>query len=478
MDGRDVGRYVVFDEIAVGGMAAVHIGRLLGTAGFSRTVAMKRLHRQFAGDPEFVAMFLDEARIAGRIRHPNVVSTLDVVNLDNELYLVMDYVQGESIAHLMRSLGQSNAKMPPGIAVSIACEMLAGLHAAHEATDDRGEPLGIVHRDVSPQNVLVGTDGIARVVDFGVAKAVGRIQTTREGQIKGKTAYMAPEQIRGRPVDRRTDVYSASVVLWEMLTGERLFKSDSAAGAMTQVLEKVIPPPGSIVPGIAAGLDAAVLRGLSRDAADRFATARELGRVLEEVCARESAMRIGDWVRQVAGQVLDERAQRITRIERSSLDGPTPPPGAAPPTLAPGRSDVETVASLVGTASESMPHSLRRRVRVLGWTAGVVALAGVLSTVGMARRSRPGHDPSAVPAAIPSLVADTPPPSAPQPPAASDVPPAASVVPSPPPASSSVHNVPTTPTAPTAPTPRPRARCTPPYTVDKDGIHIPKPWCL
>ncbi|HEY6462542.1 MAG TPA: serine/threonine-protein kinase, partial [Polyangiaceae bacterium] len=231
MDGRVVGRYAVFDEIAVGGMATVHVGRLLGPAGFSRTVAMKHLHKQFAGDPEFVAMFLDEARIAARIRHPNVVSTLDVVTLDGELYLVMDYVAGESVAHLLRGLRRRDAFVPPRIAVTIACDMLAGLHAAHEATDDHGQPLGIVHRDVSPQNVLVGTDGSARVVDFGVAKAAGRMQTTREGQVKGKAAYMAQEQLRGGAVDRRTDVYSAAVVLWETLTGERLFKSDTPAGA-------------------------------------------------------------------------------------------------------------------------------------------------------------------------------------------------------------------------------------------------------
>jgi len=456
-------------------MAAVHIGRLLGTAGFSRTVAMKRMHRQFAGDPEFVAMFLDEARIAGRVRHPNVVSTLDVVNLDGELYLVMDYVQGESVAHLMRSLVQSKAKMPPGIAVSIACETLAGLHAAHEANDDRGEPLGIVHRDVSPQNILVGTDGIARVVDFGVAKAAGRMQTTREGQVKGKSAYMAPEQLRGWPVDRRTDVYSASVVLWEMLAGERLFKADIPAGVMTQVLEKVIPPPSSIAAGISAGLDAAILRGLSRDPADRFATARELGQVLEEVCARESAMKIGDWVRQVAGRVLDERAQRVARIERLSLDEPTPPPVPLPSTLASARSEAETIASLVGTASASVQRPVRRRVRAIGWTAGVVALAGVVSVVALARRGRPVNDPAAVPVAIPSPVVTVLPPSGSQTPAVSDAPPAATGVPSAPPPSTFVHHG---PTVPVAPAPRPSAGCTPPYTLDKDGIHIPKPWCL
>ncbi|HSQ67748.1 MAG TPA: serine/threonine-protein kinase, partial [Polyangiaceae bacterium] len=219
---RVIGRYVLCDAIASGGMATVHLGRLLGPVGFSRTVAIKRLHPHFARDPEFVAMFLDEARLAARIRHPNVVSTLDVVVLQGELFVVMDYVHGEALSKLIRA----NGAVPPPIAASIIAGVLYGLHAAHEAKTDDGAPLHIVHRDISPQNVLVGVDGSARVVDFGVAKAVGRLQTTREGALKGKIAYMSPEQISTDSVDRRTDIYAASVVLWEMLTGKRLYQAD------------------------------------------------------------------------------------------------------------------------------------------------------------------------------------------------------------------------------------------------------------
>ena len=195
-----VGRYALFDEIASGGMATVHLGRLLGPSGFARTVAIKRLHPQFAKDPEFVAMFLDEARLAARIRHPNVVSTLDVVARRRRA-LPRDGVRrrasrsrgSREVARATasdRSRCRSSARSIAGV--------LHGLHAAHEATSERGEPLGIVHRDVSPQNVLVGVDGVARVLDFGVAKAAGRVQTTRDGQIKGKLAYMAPEQLTGK----------------------------------------------------------------------------------------------------------------------------------------------------------------------------------------------------------------------------------------------------------------------------------------
>src|SRR5262245_3092434 len=179
---RVVGRYALYGEIASGGMATVHFERLLGPVGFSRTVAIKRLHPQFAKDPEFVSMFLDEARLAARIRHPNVVATLDVVATKGELFLVMEYVQGESLSRLARAVMARGENLPPRIVASIMCGVLHGLHAAHEARDQRGEPLGIVHRDVSPQNVLVGIDGTARVVDFGVAKASGRHQSTRKGK--------------------------------------------------------------------------------------------------------------------------------------------------------------------------------------------------------------------------------------------------------------------------------------------------------
>ncbi|MGH7280352.1 MAG: serine/threonine-protein kinase, partial [Polyangiaceae bacterium] len=230
-----MGRYALYAEIASGGMATVHFGRLLGPVGFSRTVAIKRLHPQFAKDPEFVSMFLDEARLAARIRHPNVVPTLDVVATQGELFLVIDYVQGESLSKLVRGARGRGQRVPPRIVATILSGSLHGLHAAHEARNERGEPLNIVHRDISPQNILVGTDGVARVLDFGVAKAAGRIQTTREGQLKGKLAYMAPEQLSG-DVSRKTDVYAAAVVLWEALTGRRLFTGENEAAILGKVI--------------------------------------------------------------------------------------------------------------------------------------------------------------------------------------------------------------------------------------------------
>ncbi len=315
-EGRVIGRYVLYDALAAGGMATVHIGRILGEAGFSRSVAIKRLHPQFAHDPEFVSMFLEEARLAARIRHPNVVPVVDVVSMDSELFLVMDYIQGETLAHLTRITRERNRIVPLQIALAIASDMLAGLHAAHEARDENGTALGIVHRDVSPHNVMIGHDGVARVLDFGIAKASSTIEATREGSVKGKFSYMAPEQFRSKPVDRRTDVFAASIVLWEMLTGERLFVAEEQASIMAKVLMDNIKPPGMVTGGLPPAVDALVLRGLERDVNKRFPSALAMAQEIENLrlnIARPTE--VGTWVDRIAGDTLKRRAKRLAQIE-------------------------------------------------------------------------------------------------------------------------------------------------------------------
>jgi serine/threonine-protein kinase len=316
---RVVGRYALYGEIAAGGMATVHFGRLLGPVGFSRTVAIKRLHPQFAKDPEFVSMFLDEARLAARIRHPNVVPTLDVVATQGELFLVMDYVQGESLSRLIRASRDRGERIPIRMASAIIGGALHGLHAAHEAKNERGEPLHIVHRDISPQNVLVGTDGVARVLDFGVAKAAGRVQTTREGQLKGKLAYMAPEQINGQ-VTRQTDVYAAAIVLWETLTGQRLFAGENEGQILSKVMGELVQPPSVVAPELPVGVDEVVLRGLAREPAHRYATAREFAIALERCAGIASSTEVGEWVEAIAHPALTKRAEKIAEIESSSAN--------------------------------------------------------------------------------------------------------------------------------------------------------------
>jgi eukaryotic-like serine/threonine-protein kinase len=336
---RTVGRYAIHGIIAAGGMATVHFGRLLGPIGFSRTVAIKRLHSHFATDADFVSMFLDEARLAARVRHPNVISTLDVVATEGELFLVMDYVPGDTLSKLARAARENGYLVPLEQVSAIVSGALHGLHSAHEAKDERGEPLGIVHRDVSPQNVHVGTDGVSRVLDFGVAKATGRIQTTREGQIKGKLAYMPPEQLRGAEVNRSCDIYAAGVMLWELITGERLFRGDNEGAIVTSILEGKITPPsrwrmpqgdlgdttipvgGLQVPPYLAALDACVMRALSRNPQDRFATARDMARALEACIAPASNSQLGEWVEHCMPTTLAQRANQVAEIEQSEVSG-------------------------------------------------------------------------------------------------------------------------------------------------------------
>jgi serine/threonine protein kinase len=410
-----LGRYALYEPIASGGMATVHFGRLLGPAGFSRTVAIKRLHPQYACDPEFVSMFLDEAHLAARIRHPNVVSTLDVVAQQGELFLVMDYVQGESLSRLLRAARQTGARVPVPIAAAVVAGALHGLHAAHEATSDRGEPLGIVHRDVSPQNIVVGSDGTARVLDFGVAKAVGRLQTTREGQLKGKMAYMAVEQLRGAPVDRRADVYAAGVVLWETLVGRRLFDGDNDVEVFGKVLDAEVALPGHLISDVPPELDMIVMRALARRAQDRFASARDMARAIERAVPPIASAEVGEWVEKMADRALASRADIVARIEISSHtsvplsaeeEGPSAPLASPASPVGPPPGTTDEAATQLSSGSASRPRGplrdvVRRRPLALFTGVGVVAGIGVcgialLVARGVEREPASSPSPSAV----------------------------------------------------------------------------------
>jgi len=239
----------------------------------------------------------------------------------------MEYVHGESLAKLFRRTTDVGGRVDSAIAVTLVAQVLQGLHAAHEVKDESGIDLEVVHRDVSPQNVLVGADGVARVLDFGVAKALGRAQTTREGQIKGKIAYMSPEQLQGAAVDRRTDIFAASIVLWELLTGARLFGGSDEKTTIGRVIRCEIDAPSTRAPGLDAAIDAIVRKGLARDPADRYATAAEMATALEAWRAPAPASRIGAWVQSLSSEELTKRRARIEEIERSgsSHDGPGEP---------------------------------------------------------------------------------------------------------------------------------------------------------
>jgi serine/threonine-protein kinase len=405
---RIVGRYALFGAIAAGGMASVHLGRLMGPVGFSRTVAVKRLHESFATDPDFVAMFLDEARLAARIRHPNVVPTLDVVAFERELLLVMEYVAGESLSLLLRRVREAKRLAPIPVVADIVVNVLAGLHAAHDATDERGQPLLIVHRDVSPQNILVGTDGVARVLDFGVAKAVGTSHQTREGQVKGKVRYMAPEQIHGRRgIARTVDVYAASIVLWEALTGERMFKAENDVGVMYEVLQGRAEPPSRLRPDVGRALDEVVLRGLAAKPEDRFPTAQAMAAALEAAVAPVPRSAVAAWVREHAGPALEARRARVAFVESTGM----PDEQNAGSTLQP----VSAEPSAVSTVT---PPSVERSVRTetpvdAGWfrraplvpVFGAAIVIGAIAAVLAIGRSAPPASASAATAGPPPVAA-------------------------------------------------------------------------
>ncbi len=302
-------------------MATIYLGRMEGAVGFRRVVAIKRLHANYATDPEFAAMFLDEARLTGRVRHPNVVATLDAVAHEAELFLVMELVLGSSLAELAKQMAKVGDKPPPELWSSVISGALQGLHAAHSARDELGHALDIVHRDVSPQNILVGADGVARMIDFGVAKAVGQTHHTREGHIKGKLGYLAPEQILGQAGDARVDVFAAGVVLWELLTEHRLFFGPNEGAILRQVLESVVPPPSSINPAVPAALDDVVLRALERDPTRRFSSAAEMAAALEAAVLPLTSMHVAEWVRKLDGPRLDRLAEDVVAVESLALSG-------------------------------------------------------------------------------------------------------------------------------------------------------------
>jgi serine/threonine-protein kinase len=258
-------------------------------------------------------MFLDEARLVAKIRHPNVVPTFDVIVREDALLIVMEFVEGATVAQLIRG---ASAGFPPAIAAAIAHDTLCGLHAAHELTDDYGELLNVIHRDVSPANLLVGKDGLSRVLDFGVAKATGRSAPTKDGSIKGKVPYMPPEQLWGSELDRTVDTDATADVLWEMLTGQRLYVGDNEYELMKRVVEDEIHPP-STINRAAAPLDTVVMRALSRDPSKRFQTAVEMARAIEKAIAPAPRLEIAEWLAEIAWESLDKHG-RLLREPRDA----------------------------------------------------------------------------------------------------------------------------------------------------------------
>lgn len=320
--GSRIGRYEILARLASGGMATVYAARAQGTGGFERLVAVKVLHENLAHEGHFISMFLDEARLAARIRHSNVVPTVDVSDVcGGRYFLVMEYIEGDHLGQLLRAARRFGQRLSVPVVLRIMTDVLSGLAAAHNLRDERGKWLGLVHRDVSPHNIMVGKDGVARLTDFGVAKADGRLTQTREGQVKGKLAYMAPEQASLGKADERSDLFSVGVLLWESLTGRRLFRAPNSAAMLNKILRDPIALPSRWDPQLLP-LDPIVEQALFRDPAARFTSAEEFEATLERVADQvyggvASRRTLGSTVARLAREKLEHDSRAIS----SALSG-------------------------------------------------------------------------------------------------------------------------------------------------------------
>ncbi|WP_437673435.1 protein kinase domain-containing protein [Sorangium sp. So ce131] len=336
--GHTLGRYELLVPIALGGMASVWAARTSGQ--LPRLVAVKLLRAELSDDPDFEAMFLDEASLVSQIHHPNVAETIDVGEEDGVLYQVMELIDGEPLNLVLRE-SKARGGVPLAVALRIVGEAALGLHAAHELRDRDGKPVGLVHRDVSPQNILVGYDGAVKIVDFGVAKAASNLQRTKVGQVKGKFAYMSPEQAGGEPVDRRSDVFTLGIVFYQLLTGRHPFHADNETAMVRRICDKgSVEPPRTLTPSIPEDVERIVLRALAKPRDERFASMAELRRAIEQAATRlATADELAALMQKLLGprgarrRAAIQEAMQIARESSSHHDEPPPlpsPPGAAP----------------------------------------------------------------------------------------------------------------------------------------------------
>lgn len=406
--GTRLGRYDLLLKIGRGGMASVWVARARADRPEDeRIVAIKAIHPNLAEEPEFVAMFLDEGRLVQRIRHGNVVDLYEVGEIDGVMIMAMEWVEGDSLHTLIAEAGKRRP-IPPEMAVRIIADAAAGLHAAHELRDETGVPLGVVHRDVSPHNILISTGGRVKLVDFGVAKARTRLgEATATGQVKGKFGYMSPEQALGRPVDRRSDIFSLGIVLYELTTGRRLFRGETDAETLSLVVQGEIPPLRALDPEYPPVLERIVMTALSRSRRERFQTARDFQRALERYLKDERIVvpraGIAGLLRKVLGERIEARrlavrgALRSLATPRQELMSDDPafrPIDAEAESFPSGLSDLSGMGAiglvpspgaglseLTGSFVAEMPEAVRqqaRRSRALAFAGIAVGVIGLV----------------------------------------------------------------------------------------------------
>lgn len=337
------GKYLLLDRIAVGGMAEVYTAKSFGIEGFEKIIAIKRILPTMAEDRDFITMFIDEAKIAGHLTHANIVPIYELGKIGESHYIAMEYVWGKDLLQIMNRFRRMRRHMPPVMAAWIASKMLEGLDYAHRKRDRHGRPMGIIHRDVSPQNCLISYEGQVKLIDFGIAKAASRNTKTQAGVLKGKFGYMSPEQVRGNAIDHRSDIFAASTCLHEMLTGERLFVGESDFSTLEKVRNAEVVPPSVTVPDMPAELEAILMKGLARDPDDRWSTAGEMQEALQRFIALQrppfGTSKLNTWMRTAfAPEIAKEKARldSFSKIGHPAASAAAPSqPRVPPPTAAP-----------------------------------------------------------------------------------------------------------------------------------------------
>jgi serine/threonine protein kinase len=323
---RRLGKYVLLGRLGAGGMGKIYLAHAPGPAGIDKLLVVKRLHSHLTNDPVLVNSFLDEARLSMALNHQNIVHTYDVGEVDGRYFMVMEYIDGQNMGVVLRTAKRSGQYPKSTVWAGLFLSVLDGLHAAHTARDARGRPLQIIHRDVSPQNILITYEGLPKLVDFGIAKAAMRVSETDAGTLKGKYAYMSPEQVRGDELDPRSDVFAAGIVLWEMLAGRRLYKAETIIRSVERILNEPLISPVRVNPSCDPGLAAVALKALQKNRNDRYASAEEFRRALEEALeatgTRFRAHEGKDLMQRLFADVIDKQRAVLEATLTKAYEGP------------------------------------------------------------------------------------------------------------------------------------------------------------
>ena len=368
------GKYLLLERIAVGGMAEVFLSKSFGIEGFEKIIAIKRILPTMAEDDDFIEMFIDEAKIAGQLSHANIVPIYELGKIGDSHYIAMEYVWGKDLLQIMNRFRRMRKRMPPAMVAFIASKMCEALEYAHTKRDRRGAPLNLIHRDISPQNILVSYDGAVKLIDFGIAKAASRTTKTQAGVLKGKFGYMSPEQVRGLPIDLRSDIFAVGTCMYEMLTADRLFVGESDFSTLEKVRHAAVAPPSEMVPDVPKDFDSIVMKALAREPADRWQTAGEMQEALQEFIATQrppfTTSKMAAWMRSAFTKEQEEEKARLdsyASVGRPSVLGspplntttpgrttqrpPKPPPPAPRPAPAAAPPDDDFGDDMVGEST-------------------------------------------------------------------------------------------------------------------------------